>query len=79
MRIVIVGIGKVGLAITKMACEAKHEVTVIDSNQKVIENVSNSFDVLGLCGNACSLDILKAAGTSKCKIFIAATESDEAN
>lgn len=79
MRIIIVGVGKVGLAITKILCEAKHEVIVIDSNKEVIENVSNSFDVLGLCGNACSYEVLKQAGANKCKIFIAATESDEAN
>ena len=79
MKIVIVGIGKVGLSITKMACQGKHEVTVIDSNKKVIDAVSNSFDVLGLCGNACSYDVLKDAGVAKAKIFIAVTESDEAN
>ena len=33
MRIIIVGVGKVGLAITKILCEAKHEVIVIDSNK----------------------------------------------
>ena len=79
MRIIIVGIGKVGLAITKIVCEAKHEVIVIDQNKDVIENVSNSFDVLGICGSACSNEVLKQAGANKCKIFIAATESDEAN
>lgn len=79
MRIIIVGTGKVGLAITKIVCEAKHEVIVIDSNKEVIENVNNSLDVLGICGNACSYEVLKEAGCNKCKIFIAATESDEAN
>lgn len=79
MRIIIVGVGKVGLAITKMLCDAKHEVIVIDSNSEVIERVSNSSDVLGICGNACSYEVLKRAGANKCKIFIAATESDEAN
>ena len=37
MKIVIVGDGKVGYALTKQLCQEGHDVVVIDSNPKVLQ------------------------------------------
>ena len=79
MRIIIVGAGKMGREIVKHVCHENHEVIVIDSSSSVIEEIINEYDVMGICGNGASYDVLKTAGTEKADLFIAVTISDEAN
>ena len=62
MKIVIVGDGKVGRTITKHLTQEGHEVVVIDKLQNNIEDVIESFDVMGICGNGASYDIQQEAG-----------------
>ena len=48
MKIIIVGCGKIGLSIVKqLIIEKKHDITVIDKNQDVINDITNNFDVMG--------------------------------
>ena len=79
MKIVIVGAGKMGLAILRHVCHENHEVVVIDNSSEVIENIIDRFDVMGICGNGVSYDVLMTAGVDKTELFISVTESDEAN
>ena len=58
----------------------KHIIaTIIDKNEKVIENLVNKYDVLGILGNGASYEILKSAGAKTADIVIASTSSDEIN
>ncbi len=79
MKIVIVGDGKVGTTMTEYLSNEGHDVVVIDRNPKVIENAVNNADVIGICGNGASYEVLNEAGASKADIVIAATSSDEIN
>ena len=79
MKIVILGDGKVGSTLVKYLSEEGHDVTVIDKDPKIIENMVNNYDVLGICGNGATFDIQKEAGVDKARLFIAATSSDELN
>ena len=79
MKIVIVGAGKIGSAIVKHVSEENHEVIVIDDDSKVIEEIVNQYDVLGISGNGVSYEMQKEAGVANADIFIAVTTSDEAN
>ncbi|MBQ4357248.1 MAG: Trk system potassium transporter TrkA, partial [Acholeplasmatales bacterium] len=79
MKIVIVGAGKIGSAIVKHVSEENHEVIVIDDDPKVIEEIVNQYDVLGISGNGVSYEMQKEAGVANADIFIAVTTSDEAN
>ena len=45
MNIIIVGAGKVGLALTQQL-SAENRVTVIDENPQLIENIINIYDVM---------------------------------
>ena len=52
MKIVIIGTGKVGQSIMKNVCQEGHDITIIDRNIEKVNNAINTFDVLGICGNA---------------------------
>lgn len=79
MKIIIVGDGKVGATLVEHLSQEEHDITVIDQNQKVIEQMVNSYDVLGICGNGASYEVQLEAGVSDTQLFIAATSSDELN
>lgn len=51
MKIIIVGCGKVGTALTAQLSREDNLVTVIDTDSIVVRNVSNTYDVMGIVGN----------------------------
>ena len=79
MKIVIIGDGKVGRAIVEHTVQEGHVVIVIDKNPKIIEQIVDLYDVMGVAGNGANIDIQKSAGVDKADLVIAATSSDETN
>lgn len=79
MKIVVIGDGKVGSTIVEHTAKENHEVTIVDRNPKVVEQMVNQFDVMGICGNGASYETQKEANVDKADIVIAATSSDEVN
>lgn len=78
MDIVIVGCGKVGSALAEVLSE-EHNITVIDVKEHLIEQLTNSFDVMGIAGNCLRTQVLEEANVARANIFIAVTASDEVN
>ena len=78
MKIVIVGAGKVGVALTRHLA-VENRVTVIDQNPHLVENIINIYDVMGVCGNGASYDVQKEADVAHANLLIATTSSDEIN
>jgi len=78
MKIIIVGDGKVGLALTRQLSREDHDITVIDSNPRVNETLEK-YDVMIVNGNGASLETLREAGVEEADLVIAATSSDEIN
>ena len=79
MRIVVIGDGKVGRSIIEHISLEGHEVIVIDLNANNIEELINTYDVMGFCGNGVSYEVQKSAGVDKADLVIAVTISDEVN
>ena len=79
MKIVVIGDGKVGRTIIEHMSREKHEVIVIDNNPKVIEQIVDMYDVMGVCGSGTSYETLKEAGVKKADVVCATTSSDEIN
>ena len=79
MKVVIVGDGKVGFALAEQLTMEEHDVSVIDKNQAVLDRLSETLDVLTICGNGASMRVQKEAGVPGSDILIAATSSDELN
>ena len=79
MNIVMVGCGKIGSTILESLVEEGHNVVGIDTDEKVINEMMNMYDVMGVCGSGTDYGMLKEAGADSAEIFIAATSSDELN
>lgn len=79
MHIIIVGCGNVGQTLTQQLGKEGHNITVIEEKSSVVQNVVNSYDVMGIVGNGASYSIMKDAGIEKADLMIAVTDSDELN
>ena len=79
MKIIVVGCGKVGKAIIDSLIKEKHDIVAIDHNARVVESVTNTYDVMAVCGMATSIENLNAAGIAQTDLFIAVTQNDEVN
>jgi len=79
MNIIIAGSGKIGSTLIASLVDEGHDVVVIDSNPHVIEEITNVFDVMGVCGNCADTDTLEEAGAKDAELIIAVAGSDELN
>ncbi|MBR5561961.1 MAG: Trk system potassium transporter TrkA [Clostridia bacterium] len=79
MHIIIVGLGKLGMTMTKQLVNEGHSVSVVDTNNDKLTNAVDAYDVMGVWGNGATVETLEEAGASKAKLIIAATASDEMN
>ncbi len=79
MKIVIIGSGKIGTALTDKLSQEGHDITVIDSNAKVLEQNMLKYDVMTVCGNGAVAATLREADAPNSDLIIAATSTDEVN
>lgn len=79
MKVIIAGDGKVGLSLTHKLSEEGHDLTLIDSNQKVLDSSVERYDVMGVQGNCASMRVLESADVRRADLLIAATSADEIN
>lgn len=79
MKIVIVGDGKVGYALTKKLSHEGHDIIVIDSNPQVLQQSMELLDVMVVHGNGASLEVQEEADVAQSDLLIAATSADEIN
>lgn len=79
MNIIIVGCGKIGQSIIASLVNEGHDIAIIDKMPEVVEDMTNTYDVLGVCGLGTDCEVLIEAGVDKADIFIAVTSSDELN
>ena len=79
MKIIIAGDGKVGLSLTQKLSAEGHDLTLIDSKQKVLDSSVERYDVMGVQGNCASMRVLESADVRKADLLIAATSADEIN
>lgn len=79
MKIVVVGCGKIGTTVVSSLASEGHDVVAVDTNPAVIDEISDVYDVICICGNGADYDTLLEAGISKTDIFVAITGSDELN
>ena len=79
LNIVIVGCGKVGHTLTEHLVHEGHDITIVDTNARVIQDTTEVFDVMGIHGSGASLSVLEEAGIANADLIIAVTGSDELN
>jgi trk system potassium uptake protein TrkA len=79
MKIIIVGLGKVGQALAVELSSEDNDITVIDHKESVVEEFSSQYDLMGLVGNGASYSTQMEAGVENADLLIAVTASDELN
>lgn len=79
MKALVVGAGKLGYRLAAALLDEEYEVTVVDNNEDVIENISNSLDVFSICANALDFGVLEELDISLFDYVVATTTNDEAN
>ena len=79
MNIIIAGDGKVGSMLTRQLSAEGHDITIIDSNARVLQSSVEHYDVICVQGNCASMDVLLQAGVRDAELLIAATSQDEVN
>ncbi len=78
MQIIIAGAGRVGHLLAQ-TLSTKHDVTIIDKDAKVLEVLQESVDLLPIVGDIEDPDTYATLLHKSYDIFIAVTDSDEAN
>ena len=79
MNIIIAGDGKVGSTLTRQLTAEGHNITVIDSDSRVLQSSVERYDVISVHGNCASMTVLNQAGVRDAELLIAATSEDEIN
>jgi len=79
MNIIIAGDGKVGSMLTRQLSAEGHDITVIDSNDGVLQASVERYDVISVHGNCASMEVLLQAGVKDAELLIAVTNLDEVN
>ena len=79
MNIIIAGHGKVGSTLTRQLSSEGYNITLIDTNSRVLESSVERYDVMAVHGNCASMDVLQQAGIMDADLLIAATNADEVN
>ena len=79
MKIIILGAGQVGSSVaTNLASEA-NDITVVDEDAAVLQDLQDRLDIRTVIGLASHPDTLMQAGADDADMIIAVTNSDETN
>lgn len=79
MKIVIIGIGKVGYKLAKNLSEDNYEVVLIDRNEEKLKGAINTLDVNCFAGDGVSAEVQMEAGVPDADLVVACGPTDESN
>lgn len=79
MKVLIVGAGKLGYRLAQEMLLSGIEVTIMDTNAKILERVNNQLDVLTINASGVQIDVLKNLNIGIYDLTIAVTSNDETN
>ena len=73
------GAAKLEAPLAEQLQEEDTDLTLIDTDADVINNLTEDIDAMGIVGNGASINTLMEAGVKTADIMIAVTASDELN
>jgi trk system potassium uptake protein TrkA len=79
MKIIIVGGGNLGFELANLLVKEKHDVVVVEKNEKRAEYLGENLDALVLQGDGTERKILKDGGIQKCNALFSMTGDDKTN
>ena len=79
MKIIIAGAGDVGFHLAEHLASEDQDITLIDTNQEVLDIVAARLDVLTVQGNSAAISTLRQADVSRASLVLAMTTSETTN
>lgn len=79
MNIVVAGAGEVGFHLVKLLMIEGQNITLVDLDEDLLVAAGNKLDVQTVCGDICSLEVLRNLELNKVDLFIAVTTSQTTN
>jgi trk system potassium uptake protein TrkA len=79
MKIIVLGAGQVGSTVAQNLARENNDVTVVDTDMAVLQELQDRLDLRTVMGMASHPSVLRRAGAEDADMLIAATNSDETN
>ena len=79
MKIIILGAGRVGASVAENLASEANDVTVVDEDEAVLEDLKSRFDIRTVKGHASHPETLLSAGGEDADMILAVTRNDETN
>lgn len=79
MKIIILGAGQVGRTVAQELTSEANDITVIDLNSQVLQELQDRLDLRTVVGSGTHPEALGSAGADDADMIIALTDSDETN
>ncbi len=78
MQIIVIGCGKVGASLARQLVTYGHDVVIIESDGKLIQN-ADDLDCIKITGVPIDRDVLRQAGIETADVICAVTQNDNIN
>lgn len=79
MKIVIVGLGKIGYVLAQQLSREGHDIIAVDTDPAVLKKAQDKLDVAVVAGNGASADVQRTAEVPDADLLISVVDSDEIN
>lgn len=79
MNIIILGAGEIGFYMAEKLTAQAHNVSVIESNERVAAEVNDKLDARVVEGNGSSVSLLEEARIAECDVFLGLSSEDNTN
>ncbi|VAW79861.1 Trk potassium uptake system protein TrkA [hydrothermal vent metagenome] len=79
MKIIILGAGQVGSSVAWNLAREENDITLVDSDIRVLQDLQDRLDLRTVVGHASSPEVLARAGAEDADMILAVTNSDETN
>jgi trk system potassium uptake protein TrkA len=79
MKVIIMGCGRVGEEVSELLDQGRHDVTVIDPDQAMLDHLGPNFRGKKIRGVGFDRDVLLQAGIRDADAFVATSRSDNVN
>lgn len=79
MRVIIIGAGEVGRGLAATLCLENNDVIMVDQDEKLLEELSETLDIMTYAGNGATPHTLNKINVDKAQLLVAVTNRTEAN
>lgn len=79
MKIAILGAGKLGLRIVEALIDGDYDITLVDNNDEKLNRIAQQYDVMTVCGDAKTVELLKEIDVANTDFLFSVTTSDDTN